>query len=101
MERTLIKTVEKGTAKIAQVKGIIVGGKTGTARIATSGRYQDAYIGSFFGFAKDKRANYTIGVVVFEASSSNYYAAQTATPIAKKVIEALIDEGYLRRENGK
>ncbi len=98
MERTLIKTVEKGTAKIAQVKGVVVGGKTGTARIATSGRYQDAYIGSFFGFAKDKRANYTIGVVVFEASSSNYYAAQTATPIAKKVIEALIDEGYLRRE---
>ncbi len=98
MERTLIKTVEKGTAKIAQVKGIVVGGKTGTARIATSGRYQDAYIGSFFGFAKDKKANYTIGVVVFEASSSNYYAAQTAAPIAKKVITALIDEGYLRRE---
>ena len=101
MERTLIKTVEKGTAKIAQVQGVIVGGKTGTARIATSGHYQNAYIGSFFGFAKDKKANYTIGVVVFEASSSNYYAAQTATPIAKKVIEALIDEGYLRRENGK
>ena len=101
MERTLIKTVEKGTAKIAQVEGVVVGGKTGTARIATSGRYQDAYIGSFFGFAKDKRANYTIGVVVFEASSSNYYAAQTATPIAKKVIEALIDEGYLRRDSGK
>lgn len=101
MERTLIKTVQKGTAKTAQVKGITVGGKTGTARIATSGRYQDAHIGSFFGFAKDKKANYTIGVVVFEASSSNYYGAQTATPIAKKVIEALINEGYLKRENGK
>lgn len=99
MERVLVKTVEKGTAKVAQVKGIIVGGKTGTARIATNGRYGDDYIGSFFGFAKDKKANYTIGVVVYESNiSGNYYAAKTAAPIAKRVIEALIDEGYLRRE---
>lgn len=99
MERVLIKTVEKGTAKVAKVKGIIVGGKTGTARVATSGKYGDEYIGSFFGFAKDKRANYTIGVVVYESNvGSSYYAAQTATPIAKRVIEALVDEGYLRRE---
>ena len=98
MERVLIKTVEKGTAKVAKVKGIVVGGKTGTARIATSGRYGNEYIGSFFGFAKDKKANYTIGVVVYEVSSTNnYYAAQTAAPIAKQVIEALIDEGYLKR----
>lgn len=96
MERTLIKTVQKGTAKAVNVKNIIVGGKTGTARIASSGRYKNEYIGSFFGFAKDKNANFTIGVVVFGAQQGSYYASQTAAPIAKKVIEALIDEGYLK-----
>lgn len=98
IERTLIKTVQVGTAKQTKVDGIIIGGKTGTARVATTGKYEDKYIGSFFGFAKDNNANYTIGVVVFESSAkSSYYAAQTAAPIAKKVIEALVDEGYLKR----
>ncbi len=98
MQKTLIKTVNEGTATSAKVDGIIVGGKTGTARIATNGKYKDKYIGSFFGFAKDDKANYTIGVVVFESSAkNNYYAAQTAVPIAKKVINALIEEGYLKQ----
>ncbi|RAX54214.1 hypothetical protein CCY99_04170 [Helicobacter sp. 16-1353] len=100
MQNTLIKTVEDGTAKKTKVDGIIVGGKTGTARIADKGRYSDKYIGSFFGFAKDEKSNYTIGVVVFESSAkSSYYASQTATPIAKEVIEILIQEGYLKPEN--
>ncbi|MGX2981937.1 peptidoglycan D,D-transpeptidase FtsI family protein [Helicobacter sp. 23-1045] len=98
LQKVLIKTVQKGTAKVANVEGVIIGGKTGTARIATNGRYGSEYIGSFFGFAKDKKANYTIGVVVFGAKDSSYYASQTAAPLAKKVIEALIDEGYLRQE---
>lgn len=99
MERTLIKTVQKGTAKAVNVENIIVGGKTGTAKVATSGTYKNEYIGSFFGFAKDKKANFTIGVVVFGSNQQGgYYASQTAAPIAKKVIEALIDEGYLERK---
>lgn len=98
IEKTLIKTVQTGTAKQTKVDGIVVGGKTGTARVATTGKYEDKYIGSFFGFVKDGKANYTIGVVVFESTAqSSYYAAQTAAPIAKKVIEALINEGYLKR----
>lgn len=98
IDKTLIKTVQYGTAKQAGVDGIIVGGKTGTARIATTGKYEDKYIGSFFGFARGKKANYTIGVVVYESgANTGYYAAQTATPVAKKVIEALIDDGYLKQ----
>lgn len=100
IEKTLIKTVQNGTAKQAKVDGVIVGGKTGTARLAINGRYSDKYIGSFFGFAKDKYDhNYTIGVVVFESSAKNsYYSSQTASPIAQKVINALVEEGYLRKD---
>ena len=97
MQKTLIKTVNEGTAKQTKVEGIIVGGKTGTARITTNGKYGDKYIGSFFGFAKDKQSSYTIGVVVFESNAkSSYYASQTAAPIANKIINAMIEEGYLK-----
>lgn len=97
MQKTLIKTVDEGTAKQTKVEGIIVGGKTGTARVAVNGKYGDNYIGSFFGFAKDEKSSYTIGVVVFESSAkSSYYASQTATPIANKIIKAMIEEGYLK-----
>lgn len=97
MQKTLIKTVDEGTAKQTKVEGVIVGGKTGTARVAVNGKYGDNYIGSFFGFAKDEKSSYTIGVVVFESSAkSSYYASQTATPIANKIIKAMIEEGYLK-----
>lgn len=99
MERTLIKTAQKGTARVARVDGVLVGGKTGTARVATSGSYKNEYIGSFFGFAKDEKANFTIGVVVFGTTEQGgYYASQTAAPIAKRVVEVLINEGYLKRK---
>lgn len=97
MQKTLIKTVDEGTAKKTKVEGIIIGGKTGTARVAVNGKYGNNYMGSFFGFAKDEKSNYTIGVVVFESSEkSSYYASQTATPIANKIIKAMVEEGYLK-----
>lgn len=97
MQKTLIKTVNEGTAKQTRVDGIIVGGKTGTARVAENGKYGENYIGSFFGFAKDEKSTYTIGVVVFESNVRNsYYASQTAAPIANKIIKAMIEEGYLK-----
>lgn len=98
IHNTLIKTVENGTAKQTKVDGIIVGGKTGTARMAVNGKYGDKYIGSFFGFVKDEKSNYTIGVVVFESSvKNNYYSSQTAAPITNKIIHTLIEEGYLNK----
>lgn len=98
LQNALIKTVQQGTAKSAKVDGIIMGGKTGTARIAEHGKYGNKYNSSFFGFIKDDKRNYTIGVVVFNANAkSSYYASQTANPIAKKIIETLIEEGYLNK----
>lgn len=43
MKRILIKVVEsnKGTARKARIQGLSIGGKTGTAHIATSGGYSD------------------------------------------------------------
>lgn len=96
MEDLLIQVVQKGTGKPALVENVIVGGKTGTAKIAKNGEYIDQYNGSFFGFAKDLKRTYTIGVVVFESHIQNdYYGGRTAAPIFKEIVEMLVREGYL------
>lgn len=96
MQQILIKTVQKGTGKKADVEGLSVGGKTGTAHIAEKGQYVDKYNSSFFGFANDEKQKYTIGVVVFEPNAEGeYFASQTAVPVFKRMVDLLIEEHYL------
>ncbi|WP_104749748.1 peptidoglycan D,D-transpeptidase FtsI family protein [Helicobacter cynogastricus] len=96
MQELLIKVVTKGTGKSAQVSGLIIGGKTGTARTASKGKYTDIYTSSFFGFAKDKQNTYGIGVVVFGSlGSEEYYGSQTAAPIFKQIVQMLVQNQYL------
>ncbi|WP_299549903.1 penicillin-binding protein 2 [uncultured Helicobacter sp.] len=98
VKNTLIRVVTDGTGKTAQVPGIIIGGKTGTAHIAQSGKYVSKYNSSFFGFASDKAGNeYTFGISVFEPNETNaYFAARTAVPLFREVVELLVKEGYLK-----
>ncbi|QQF51515.1 peptidoglycan D,D-transpeptidase FtsI family protein [Campylobacter fetus] len=102
MKRILIKVVEsnKGTARKARIQGLSIGGKTGTAHIATSGGYSDKrYNASFFGFVNDISGNnYTIGVLVREPMKPYpyYYASWSALPIFKNTIELMVENGYLK-----
>nr|WP_221280971.1 penicillin-binding protein 2 [Helicobacter sp. NHP19-003] len=96
MQNLLIKVVTKGTGKSAQVPGLVIGGKTGTARIAKKGKYTEIYTSSFFGFARDQENTFVIGVVVFGSlGSTEYYAAQTAAPIFKQIVQMLVKNQYL------
>ena len=96
MQKILIKTVEKGTGVAAKIPGLVIGGKTGTAHIAHNGKYSDLYNSSFFGFANDKSHSYTIGVLVREPTKRYYYyASLSAVPVFKKIVEEMIEEGYL------
>ncbi len=94
MQKILIKTVLKGTGKKAITPGVIVGGKTGTAHLVEKGRYVNKYNTSFLGFANDKKRRYSIGVVVRQPQK-NHFAAQTAVPVFKEIVDLLIEEGYL------
>ncbi len=96
MQSILVKTVQKGTGVKAKIDGLMIGGKTGTAHIAERGGYVRKYNSSFFGFANDKKNNFTIGVLVIEPKKKyHYFASMSAVPIFKEVVIRLIEEGYL------
>ena len=53
VKNTLITVVTQGTGRTAQVKGVTIGGETGTAHISQGGQYVRKYNSSFFGFVSD------------------------------------------------
>ncbi|NQY22756.1 MAG: penicillin-binding protein 2 [Campylobacteraceae bacterium] len=100
MKQMLINTVQKGTGRGTAIKGLEIGGKTGTAQLARRGKYLKRYISSFFGFANDSTMKYTIGVTVVEPISTGkywyyHYASQSAVPLYKEVIQTLVKLNYL------
>lgn len=99
IQQILIKTVNEGTGYKAKTTGLIVGGKTGTAKMVVDGKYKaNQYQSSFFGFANDNKGHkYTIGVLVINPKKS-YYASETAVPITKNIIDAMVELDYLKRD---
>lgn len=97
MKRILIKAVEKGTGTAAAVEGLEIGGKTGTAHIASEGGYANIYNGSFYGFVNDEATGYTIGVLAREPKKPyQYYGSKSAAPVFRKIVETMVEEGFLK-----
>ncbi len=94
MKKILIKTVNKGTGKKTRTKGLVIGGKTGTAHIVEKGQYVKKYNTAFIGFVNDEKVHLTMGVIIVQPKKS-HFAAQTAVPVFKKAIDIMIEDGYL------
>jgi cell division protein FtsI (penicillin-binding protein 3) len=107
MQKLLIQTVQEGTGRKAIIKGLQIGGKTGTANIARGGKYRKKYMSSFFGFANDYQGNkYTIGVTVNNPNSKGkfwyyYYASNSAVPVFKELVSTLVKLNYLEPKSTK
>ena len=84
----LVNVVENGTGKRARIKGMKVGGKTGTAqKLEADGTYSHSkYIASFFGFVPEEKPALVIGVIVDEPKGM-YYGGVVAAPVFQKVAE--------------
>jgi len=97
MQKILFKTVNEGTGKNAITKGVMVGGKTGTAQISVRGKYEKIYNNSFFGFADDAKNRYTIGVTVIEPDPKGigHFASTSAVPVFKDIVDCLINNNFL------
>ncbi len=85
----LVQVVEDGTGKMARVKGVTVGGKTGTAQKYDPeiGRYSSTkYRASFMGFVVDFPKTLVIGITVDEPRGS-HFGGVVAAPVFQKIAE--------------
>ena len=86
MKMMMRRVVEKGTGKRAHVPGYIVGGKSGTANIATPTGYLDAYNSSFVGVAPLNDPRLTVLVVV-NNPKGGILGSVVAAPVVQDVLE--------------
>ena len=80
----MVKAVEGGTGQNAQIPGVLVAGKTGTAETGVPNVYDAWFI--FFAPAD----NPTIAGAVVVESQRNGFGGAIAAPIAKAVMQALL-----------
>ncbi|SMO77741.1 penicillin-binding protein [Gracilimonas mengyeensis] len=75
---------DSGTGEYAQVEGLRIAGKTGTAKKVVNGRYTNRYRGSFVGFFPVENPKYVCFILLDEPKTSGY-GGYTAGPIFRKV----------------
>jgi cell division protein FtsI (penicillin-binding protein 3) len=83
---------DEGTAASARVPGYRVAGKTGTARKLRDGRYSDAYVASFVGFAPATDARVVIAVMIDDPRAGHYYGGDVAAPVFSQVAAGALRE---------
>ena len=90
MTQIMEAVVERGTAKVAQVEGFTVAGKTGTASKLVNGRYSSSdYNVSFVGFVPSRQPALAI-IVMIDSPHGRVgpYGGTVAAPIFKRIAEA-------------
>ncbi len=79
--------VDNGTGKKAQIQGVTVGGKTGTAQKVEGGVYSHSkFYASFIGFAPVEDAQLA-AIVVFDEPRPAYYGGTVAAPVFQEVVD--------------
>lgn len=81
-------TVDHGTATSADIAGITIDGKTGTAEYYQNGEIKNH--SWFIGFSEDTAHPYAVAVILEGAG----YGSAHATPLAGQIFEKLLSLGY-------
>ena len=80
--------VSDGGGKAAKSDKVLIGGKTGTAQIASGGEYSKGhYVASFVGFWPAQKPKYVMLVSLGEPKGARYYGGQISAPIFKSIVE--------------
>ncbi len=89
----LTSVVASGTGQLANVQGLTVAGKTGTAqKLEPNGRYSHSrFVASFVGFGPVPDASFVI-VVSIDEPRPLYFGGVVSAPIFKRIVEQLM--GY-------
>jgi penicillin-binding protein A len=90
LQSMMVDVVENGTGQNAQIPGIVVGGKTGTAQRG-EGEKPDAW---FISFASSGERQVAVAVVIENGAenAADISGGRLAAPIAKNVMEAVLGQ---------
>lgn len=79
---------DSGTGDQAQIDGLRIAGKTGTAKKVVNGRYSNKYVASFVGFYPVENPKYVTLIVLNEPRTSGYGGVVSA-PIFREVTKRI------------
>ncbi len=86
----MVNVIESGHAVKAKVPGYYIGGKTGTAQVATSGGYsENEFIHSFVGIAPIDKPAFVVSVKLDNPKTVKY-SADSAAPIFSDITDFLL-----------
>jgi penicillin-binding protein 2 len=93
--------VENGTARFAQIPGIRVAGKTGTAQVRAQGG--TLHLAWFIGYAPADDPRVAIAVMLEGTElADNYAGGTTAAPVAREIMLQYFDKHPINRmENSR
>ena len=102
LKAVLENVVKRGTASKLYSKDFSMAGKTGTAQAnyATNGGADKHYISSFVGYFPADVPKYSCIVVVHDPdkSNNNYYGADVAGPVFKRIAQKIFTDSPTRNE---
>lgn len=102
LKAVLENVVKRGTAAGLYSKDFSMAGKTGTAQAnyATNGGADKHYISSFVGYFPAEAPKYSCIVVVHkpDTSNNNYYGADVAGPVFKRIAQKIFTDSPTRNE---
>jgi cell division protein FtsI (penicillin-binding protein 3) len=81
--------VSRGTGKKAEISGIEIAGKTGTAHKIKMGRYAGSYVSSFGGFFPAQDPQLTMFVMIDEPAGL-HFGGDVAAPVFKDIAEKIM-----------
>lgn len=90
---TLLESVvsKGGTAEAARISGYRVAGKTGTAKKAGEGGYQQRhYTSSFVGIAPLSNPRLIVAVVIHDPKGKVYYGGLVSGPVFERIMEGTL-----------
>jgi cell division protein FtsI (penicillin-binding protein 3) len=89
--------VREGTGRNAQVNGVRIAGKTGTARKYIDGKYSRSdHTASFVGFFPVEDPEIVCLVMMDNPRRGGYYASGSSAPVFRSIAERIISTGLLR-----